>query len=104
MEGLDELGPDAADEALRAVERGCAAGLLVERGPGGRPTLAHALVAETLQDGVSAARRARVHARIADALERRPEPRPAEVAHHLEVDRLVQLALERHQQTRSYEF
>ncbi len=72
-----------ADEALRAVERGCDAGLLVERGPGGRPTLAHALVAETLLDGASAARRARVHGRIADALERRPEPRPAEVAHHL---------------------
>ena len=72
-----------ADEALRAVERGCDAGLLVERGPGGRPTLAHALVAETLLDGASAARRARLHGRIADALERRPEPRPAEVAHHL---------------------
>jgi hypothetical protein len=40
-------------------------------------------VAETLQDGASAARLRRVHAGIADALERRPEPLPAEVAHHL---------------------
>ncbi len=72
-----------ADEALRAVERACDAGLLLERGRGGRQAFAHALVAETLHDGASAARRARVHARIADALERRPEPRPAEVAHHL---------------------
>ena len=78
---LEDLhGPD---EALRAVERGCDAGLLVERGPGGRQAFAHALVAETLQDGASAARRARVHARIADALEARPDAGPAEVAHHL---------------------
>jgi DNA-binding SARP family transcriptional activator len=104
---LDRLGPDAVevlttaalsgaeidlallealhgpDEALRAVERGCAAGLLVEGAPGGRPAFAHALVAETLHDGASAARRARLHARIAAALECRPDPRPAEIAHHL---------------------
>ncbi len=78
---LDELhGPDAA---LRAVERACDAGLLVERGSGGREAFAHALVAETLQDGASAARRARVHARIADVLEGRPDASPAAVAHHL---------------------
>ncbi len=78
---LDEVhGPDAA---LAAVERGAGAGLLVERGPGGRHAFAHALVAETLHDGASAARRARVHARIADALESRPQAPPAQVAHHL---------------------
>jgi DNA-binding SARP family transcriptional activator len=78
LEGLH--GPD---EALRAVERGAEAGLLVERGAGGRQGFAHALVAETLHDGASAARRARLHARIAVALEARPDARPAEVAHHL---------------------
>ena len=78
---LEDLhGPD---EALRAVERGGDAGLLVERGPGGRQAFAHALVAETLEDGASAARRARLHARIADALEARPGAGPAEIAHHL---------------------
>jgi DNA-binding SARP family transcriptional activator len=78
---LEEL--HGADRALTAVERAEAAGVLVERRAGGRQALAHALVAEALQDDASAARRARVHARIAAALERRPEPRPAEVAHHL---------------------
>jgi DNA-binding SARP family transcriptional activator len=72
-----------ADEALAAVERADAAGLLLARGTGGRPAFAHALVAETLQDGASAARRARVHARIAGALEERPGARAADVARHL---------------------
>jgi DNA-binding SARP family transcriptional activator len=76
-------GLHGAEPALRALERAGEAGLLLERGPGGTQAFAHALVAETLQDGASAARRARIHARIADALERRPDPQPAEVARHL---------------------
>lgn len=78
---LEEL--HEPDVALGAVEAATAAGLLAEHGPGRRPAFAHALVAEALQDGLSAARRTRLHARVAAALAARPDARPAEVAHHL---------------------
>jgi predicted ATPase len=83
---LEEL--HGADAALRAVERAGAAGLLVELDPAtARHAFAHALVAQTLQEAVSAPRRARLHRRIADALESRavsdPAAGAAEIARHL---------------------
>ena len=83
---LEEL--HGSDAALRALERAGAAGLLVEVDPAtARQAFAHALVAETLQEAVSAPRRARLHRRIADALESRAAADPAagaaDVARHL---------------------
>jgi hypothetical protein len=60
------------DDLLDVVEPAEAAGLLREVGVG-RFTFAHALVRDTLVTGLTASRRARVHARVAEALEGQPE-------------------------------
>ncbi len=60
------------DDLLDVVEPAEAAGLVREVGLG-RFTFAHALVRDTLVSGLSASRRARVHARVAEALEDRPD-------------------------------
>jgi len=60
--GIDE------DDLLDVVEPAEASGLVREVGIG-RFTFAHALVRDTLVSGLSASRRARVHARVAAALE-----------------------------------
>jgi len=53
-------------------------------GSGGVFRFAHALLHETLYGGMAAMRRARLHARVADALEGRRGPvRVVELAHHL---------------------
>jgi DNA-binding SARP family transcriptional activator len=75
-------GATAAD-VLDALDTADAAGLV--RAADGRGTFAHALVRETLYGDLAAARRTRLHAALAGALESRlpgdPERR-AEVAHH----------------------
>jgi DNA-binding SARP family transcriptional activator len=69
------------DGVLDALETGLIAGLLTEPGPS-RVRFVHALVRDTLYSDLSHLRRARVHARIAAALERlRPHDLPA-LAHH----------------------
>lgn len=68
------------DDLLDVVEPAEAAGLLREVGIG-RFTFAHALVRDTLMSGLSASRRARVHAQVAAALEGRPG-RAGERARH----------------------
>lgn len=60
--GIDE------DDLLDIVEPAEATGLVREVGIG-RFTFAHALVRDTLVSGLSASRRGRVHARVAEALE-----------------------------------
>jgi len=62
---------------LAALEEALEAGLLVEsaREPG-RYAFAHALIRETLYDGMSSQRRARIHGRVAEALEKGGEPAP----------------------------
>ncbi|HET9842737.1 MAG TPA: AAA family ATPase, partial [Nocardioides sp.] len=60
------------DDLLDVVEPAEAAGLLREVGIG-LFTFAHALVRDTLVTGLTASRRARVHARVAAALEDRPD-------------------------------
>ncbi|HEX8135284.1 MAG TPA: BTAD domain-containing putative transcriptional regulator, partial [Actinomycetes bacterium] len=61
--GLDE------ERALEAVEAAVVAGLVVEDDQAvGRYQFAHALVAETLYEQLSRARRARLHARVAQTL------------------------------------
>jgi hypothetical protein len=58
------------DNLLSAVEEATEARLLLEMaGPAGRYRFAHALVRETLYDGLSAARRVSLHRRVAEAIE-----------------------------------
>jgi DNA-binding SARP family transcriptional activator len=75
----DEVALDAAEAALLA-------GLVIEDDrAAGRYRFAHALVRETIYEDISRARRARLHARVADALVAvrgaKPEP-AAEMAYH----------------------
>ncbi|WP_028637560.1 BTAD domain-containing putative transcriptional regulator [Nocardioides sp. URHA0032] len=72
--GIDE------DDLLDVVEPAQAAGLVREDGID-RYLFAHALVRDTLRSGMSASRRARAHARVADALTGVPG-RETEVARH----------------------
>jgi DNA-binding SARP family transcriptional activator len=77
----DVCGGDE-DAVIDAVEAGLAAGLVTEPGPG-RVRFAHALVRDTLYEGLSQMRRTRVHARVAAALEKRRPDESAAIAHHL---------------------
>jgi len=78
--GLDD------EAALDAAEAAVLAGLVLEDDrAAGRYRFAHALVRETIYEDISRARRARLHARVVDALvtTRGPEPEPAaEMAYH----------------------
>ena len=78
--GLDD------EPALDAAEAAVLAGLVIEDDrAAGRYRFAHALVRETIYEDISRARRARLHARVADALvaTRGAEPEPAaEMAYH----------------------
>jgi DNA-binding SARP family transcriptional activator len=81
-----DLVVDAADTdedgVLDALEAGLIAGLLTEPGPG-RVRFVHALVRDTLYGDLSHLRRARMHARLAQALDRlRPHDLPALAHHH----------------------
>jgi DNA-binding SARP family transcriptional activator len=75
------------DAALDLVEMALVSGLVVESEEVvGRFGFSHALVRETLYEGLSAIRRARVHARVGEGLECLPRPDDAahaiDLAHH----------------------
>jgi DNA-binding SARP family transcriptional activator len=75
------------DAILDLVEMALVSGLVVESGEVvGRFAFSHALIRETLYEGLSALRRARVHARVAEGLESLPRPDDAahaiDLAHH----------------------
>ncbi len=75
------------DEFLTALEEALAAGLIVESTTKpGRYGFSHALVRETLYEGMSGQRRARAHGRVGEALEasakHRGGPLLAALAHH----------------------
>lgn len=81
---LREVTPDELTDALERAERAA----LVEPSPSGTShlTFTHELVRQTLLAGISTLRRQRLHARVADAVERlarNPEEHAAEIAHHL---------------------
>ncbi|OLT26662.1 SARP family transcriptional regulator [Nocardiopsis sp. CNR-923] len=79
---LDVLSALAGeDEALHAVESAEREGLMVDDGPA-RVRFAHDLVRDALRDETAGVRRARLHARIAEALERLRPHDVAAIAHH----------------------
>jgi DNA-binding SARP family transcriptional activator/tetratricopeptide (TPR) repeat protein len=58
------------DAFLNALDEALASGLVVEAPPGsGHHSFSHALIRETLYEGMSAPRRARTHRRVGEALE-----------------------------------
>lgn len=78
---------DRSPEAvLAALEDPLRADVIRATREAGRYEFAHALVRDTLLEGLGAAHRARLHRCAAEALERgwrdEPEPRLAEIAHH----------------------
>jgi DNA-binding SARP family transcriptional activator len=66
VSGLDD------DTALDAIEAALLSGLVLEQATVGRFRFAHALVREAIYHEVSQVRRARLHARVAEALAGRP--------------------------------
>jgi len=86
---LEDLENKQADEALDAVEEAEKAHLVVAE-PAGRDTryrFVHELVRHTLSESLSLPRRQRIHARVADAIERvyaaNLESYASALAHHL---------------------
>lgn len=87
LRGLTGLESD--EITLDAIEEAVGAGLLTEHPThAGRHEFAHQLVRDAVLAQLSATRRARLHLRAADALERQygssADARAAELAHHLE--------------------
>ena len=71
------------EEFLAALEQGLAAGLLLESTTDpGRYSFSHALIRETLYEGMSAQRRARIHGRAGEALEASGQASVSALAHH----------------------
>jgi DNA-binding SARP family transcriptional activator/tetratricopeptide (TPR) repeat protein len=72
------------DGFLRGLDEALAAGLVVESGvAAGRYSFTHALIRETLYDGMSSARVARIHGRVGEVLEAGGAERHlAALAHH----------------------
>ncbi len=73
-----------ADEAAieEVTERGLGARLLVEERGGERVAFAHALIRESLYEGIPAIRRRRIHRRVGEVLIASEAPLPDAVAHH----------------------
>jgi DNA-binding CsgD family transcriptional regulator len=68
---------------LAAVDEAVSNGLIEEVGGRGFSyRFAHELVRRAVYDRLSGLRRAELHLRVGEVLEREPQPRPAELAHH----------------------
>ncbi len=78
---VGEVDEDTLGEVM---ERAAEARLLEELDNGERVRLAHALIRETLYEGLPAIRRRRLHRRMGEALSAAREPDPDAVAYHLE--------------------
>ena len=80
---VTELVDLDADGVVDALDEGLEANLLDDVGDRlGSVAFAHGLVRTTLLEELSTNRRIRLHARIGDVLESRPDPNPAELAYH----------------------
>ncbi|MGH3393961.1 MAG: BTAD domain-containing putative transcriptional regulator [Streptosporangiaceae bacterium] len=94
---------------LDAVEAGLIAGLVTEPGPG-RVRFAHALVRDSLYQGLSRLRRSRLHTRAAEAIEQQHPGEVTTLAYHyaeagtapLKAARYCRLAAEQAQQRFAY--
>ncbi len=79
LEAVSELDEDELDEV---IEESVGAHVIAEvPGVYGRCSFTHALIRQTLYDGLTATRRARLHLRVAEALEQL-DADSAELAHH----------------------
>jgi class 3 adenylate cyclase/tetratricopeptide (TPR) repeat protein len=78
---LDAAGEHDEAVLLAALDEAVTARLVDERAPGCY-RFTHALVRSTLYDELRPTRRARLHRRVAEALERLDDGRVAELAHH----------------------
>jgi predicted ATPase/DNA-binding SARP family transcriptional activator len=80
---LEQLVALDEEQFLASLEEALAAGLLLEStGDPGHYSFSHALIRETLYEGMSAHRRARIHRRVGEALEAAGETSPGALAHH----------------------
>jgi tetratricopeptide (TPR) repeat protein len=87
VEVLEAMGSLDEDELDEVVEESVSAHVIAEvPGVYGRCCFTHALIRQTLYDGLTATRRARLHLRVAEALEQLyaggADPPLAELAHH----------------------
>src|SRR4051794_17730282 len=101
---LERVVDMSEDDLLDALDAAVRAGMLLEAaGVPGRYSFAHALLRKTLEDDLTATRRARFHRRIGEAIEARHrdhlDPFAVELARHFaaagpdEVDRAVSYSL-----------
>ncbi|HEY2769550.1 MAG TPA: AAA family ATPase [Solirubrobacteraceae bacterium] len=73
---LEQVATLDEDEFLNSLDEALAAGLVIESpNRPGRYSFSHALIRETLYDGMSAPRRGRIHRRVGEALEIRGSDR-----------------------------
>jgi DNA-binding SARP family transcriptional activator/tetratricopeptide (TPR) repeat protein len=80
---LEQLLELDEEQFLLALEEALAAGLLLESSSEpGRYSFSHTLIRDALYEGMSAARRARIHRRVGEALEAAGETSPGALAHH----------------------
>jgi class 3 adenylate cyclase len=86
VEHLLRLAREDEDEVLEELEKAVEASVLVERSEPGMFSFAHALINHTLYEEIGATRRARMHQRVAEALEEAcgedPGARVTELARH----------------------
>src|SRR5947209_13099372 len=80
---LEQLVPLEEEEFLNSLEQALSAGLLLESPDDtGNYSFSHTLIREALYEGMSSARRARIHRRVGEALEQARKASVTILAHH----------------------